>query len=50
MTVNGKIKIDVERKTITLQLDNGSYCFDLYTNGLKRFLDEEIEFLGRDSK
>jgi hypothetical protein len=46
--VKGEIEIDFERKTVSIQLDNDSWCTDLYTHGLKRFLDEEIEFVRKD--
>lgn len=45
MIVNGTISIDTDKKTVTIKLDNGSYCIDHYPNGIKRFLDEEFECL-----
>jgi hypothetical protein len=47
MKITGKITIDVERRTISLGLDNGSWCTDLYTNGIKHFLDDLLDFYER---
>lgn len=46
MEIKGTITIDMEKKTVTLRLENGSCIIDHYTNGIKRFLDEEIEWEG----
>lgn len=45
MKVNGQIEIDSTKKTVTVHLENGSFCLYYYTHGLKRFLDDEIECL-----
>lgn len=45
MKLKGQIEIDSDKNTVTVRLDNGSYCLDYYTHGMKRFLDEEIELL-----
>jgi hypothetical protein len=48
--VKGTIEIDIERKTLSIRLDNGSYCLDHYTIGIKRFLEEEIQFVSEDTR
>lgn len=48
MIMNGSIEIDSERGTVTIHLDNGSYCINHYTNGIKRFLDDEIQLLQKE--
>ena len=41
-TIKGQIEINLKRKTVSINLKNGSCCSDCYTHGVKRFLDEEI--------
>lgn len=41
--MKGTIELDTVKKTITIWLENGSYCIDHYPNGIKRFLEEEFE-------
>lgn len=48
LKVKGSIEIDVEKKTVSIRLTNGSYCLNNYTNGIKRFLDDEILFVSED--
>ena len=48
--IKGTVEINVERKTVTLHLENGSYCIDHYTHGIKRFLDDEIDCLSDINK
>lgn len=43
MKLKGTIEIDAERGTISLKFDNGSFCSDHYPNGIKHFLEDEIE-------
>jgi hypothetical protein len=43
MTIKGEIEINVEKGTVSVRMENGSFCLDYYTHGLKRFLDDEIE-------
>jgi hypothetical protein len=50
MTIKGMIEIDVEQKTVTIRLENGSYCLKHYTHGIKRFLDEEILFVQHEQQ
>jgi hypothetical protein len=45
--IKGTILIDPDKKTISIKLDNGSWCHELFSNGLKRFVDEEIELLSK---
>ena len=45
MKVKGTIEIDPVTKTITVKLENGSYCNDHYPIGIQRFLEVEIECL-----
>lgn len=45
MKINGQIEIDVVEGTVTIRLENGSYCLKHYPNGIKSFLETEIEVL-----
>jgi hypothetical protein len=45
MKVSGTIQIDSRRQTVTIKLANGSYCVDYFSNGVKSFIDEEMECL-----
>jgi hypothetical protein len=36
--------------TVTIKMDSGAYCLDHFTNGVKRFLDTEIEILQRKER
>ena len=47
--VSGKIEIDAVKGTVTIHLENGSYCLDHYPNGVKSFVETEIECL-REAK
>lgn len=49
MKLKGTIEVDVERRTVTVELENGSYCIDHYPNGVERFLADEIN-LGLEGK
>lgn len=48
--IRGSIVIDPDKKTVTIELNTGSYCRDHYTQGVKRFLDEEIEYFLLDKQ
>lgn len=50
MIVKGTIEIDSNNKSVTIKLENGSYCLDHFTHGVKRFLDEEIDCLKRQER
>lgn len=42
--IKGTIEIDVERRTVTIRLENGAYCVDIYPHGADRFLADEINY------
>lgn len=50
MIINGNISIDVEKNTVTIRLDNGSYCRSQFTSGAKHFLDDEIKYRSLERK
>jgi hypothetical protein len=48
--IKGTIEIDPNRNTISIRLENGHYCFDHFPNGIKTFLEDEIETLIKQEK
>lgn len=45
MIVNGRISLDTKKQTVTLHLENGSYGIDLFPNGVKNWLEVELDCL-----
>ncbi|MGG1571578.1 hypothetical protein [Fictibacillus sp. NRS-1165] len=48
MVIEGKIQIDPESKTVSIQLENGSHCLQHYPQGVFNFLTDEIEFINKN--
>jgi hypothetical protein len=48
--MKGTIEINPEKGTVTIRLENGSYCVDHYPIGIKHFIEEEIECLKKQPK
>jgi len=45
MKLQGKIEINLESKTVSIFLDNESWCCNQYPQGVYRFLEDEINYL-----
>jgi hypothetical protein len=43
MKVEGKIVLDTSNNTISIKLENGSYAQMLFPNGIKTWLEVELE-------